>query len=57
VFAGAAGGFSVGNSASIAVAALSGAGAEKDLIAGGTAPRLATTGDLIYAQNGCSPQK
>jgi serine/threonine-protein kinase len=52
VFAGAVGGFSVGNSASIAVAALSGARAEKDLIPGGTAPRVATTGDLIYAQNG-----
>src|SRR5665213_926264 len=36
----------------IAAAALDGSGTEKDLIAGGSAPRLAATGDLIYMQNG-----
>jgi serine/threonine-protein kinase len=52
VFAGGGSGFTFATSASIATAALGGAGAEKDLIAGGTAPRLAATGDLVYAQNG-----
>jgi hypothetical protein len=37
--------------ASIALAAVGGTGADKDLIAG-TAPRITAAGDLIYAQNG-----
>ena len=44
--------FSFSTTGSIAAAALSGAATEKDLIPGGTAPRLAATGDLVYAQNG-----
>jgi serine/threonine-protein kinase len=52
VFAGGGSGFTFATSASIAAAALGGAVAEKDLIAVGTAPRLAATGDLVYAQNG-----
>jgi Tol biopolymer transport system component/tRNA A-37 threonylcarbamoyl transferase component Bud32 len=52
VFAGGTAALSFANDASIAAVALSGAGTEKDLVAGGTAPRLAATGDLIYAQNG-----
>jgi eukaryotic-like serine/threonine-protein kinase len=52
VFAAGPAGPAFGGAASIAVAAISGEGAEKDLIERGTAPRLASTGDLIYAQNG-----
>jgi serine/threonine protein kinase len=37
---------------SITAVALGGSETEKDLIARGTSPRLAATGDLIYAQNG-----
>jgi eukaryotic-like serine/threonine-protein kinase len=52
VFAGGTTPYSLGAStSSIAVAALNGASVEKDLIAGGTAPHLAATGDLLYAQN------
>jgi eukaryotic-like serine/threonine-protein kinase len=50
LFAGGAVGFAFGNSASIAVAPLGGAGEEKDLIAG-TMPHLTATGDLLYVQN------
>jgi len=52
LFAGGAAGLSFVNTATIGAAALDGAGAEKDLIAGGSAPRLTATGDLIYVQNG-----
>src|ERR1700676_231388 len=52
VFAGGTEGLNFANNSFIAAAALGGTGAEKDLIVGGTAPRLAATGDLIYAQNG-----
>ncbi|MBZ5622037.1 MAG: protein kinase [Acidobacteriia bacterium] len=37
---------------SIATAAFGGAGTAKELISGGTAPRLTATGDLVYAQSG-----
>jgi serine/threonine-protein kinase len=43
---------SFANKSSIAVAALGGAVTVKELIPGGTAPRLTATGDLVYAQNG-----
>jgi len=52
VFAAGGSGFAFASSASIATAGLGAGGAEKDLIAGATAPRLAATGDLVYAQNG-----
>jgi eukaryotic-like serine/threonine-protein kinase len=52
VFASSATGLNFANNSSISATVLGGAAAEKDLIAGGTAPRLAATGDLIYAQNG-----
>ena len=50
LFASGGSGFTFGNRASIAVAALGGTGEEKDLIAG-TMPHLTATGDLIYAWN------
>jgi serine/threonine-protein kinase len=43
---------SFASKSSIAAAALGGAGTAKELIPGGTAPRLTATGDLVYAQNG-----
>jgi Tol biopolymer transport system component len=49
--AGAAGVLFAG-SASIAAATIAGTGPEKDLVAGGSAPHLAATGDLIYVRNG-----
>jgi hypothetical protein len=52
VFGAGASVFSFGFTASVAAAGLDGGGAEKDLISGGTVPRLAATGDLIYARNG-----
>jgi eukaryotic-like serine/threonine-protein kinase len=52
LFAAGTGSISFAGTASIAAAPLDGAGAEKDLIAGGTAPRLTATGDLIYVQSG-----
>ena len=52
IFADGVNGLSFLNNASIAVATLRGAGTEKDLIAAGTSPHLAATGDIIYAQNG-----
>jgi serine/threonine-protein kinase len=52
LFAGGSAGFAFASTASIAAVALDGAGAEKDLAPGGSAPRLAVTGDLIYVQKG-----
>jgi hypothetical protein len=52
LFAGGTGSVTFVGSASIAAVTLDGAGAEKDLIAGDSAPRLAATGDLIYVHNG-----
>ena len=52
LFAGAGRNIAFASISSIAAAALDGSGAEKDLLAGGSAPRLAATGDLIYVQNG-----
>ncbi|MCU1262889.1 MAG: hypothetical protein JWO80_5774 [Bryobacterales bacterium] len=52
LFASGPAGFSFSSSASIAAARLDGTGAVKHLIARGSAPRLAATGDLIYVQNG-----
>ena len=52
VFAGGTANLSFASNSSVAAFALSDGGTEKDLVAGGTAPRLTATGDLIYAQNG-----
>ena len=52
VFASGTNPLSFANKSSIAAAALGGAGTAKELIPGGTAPRLTATGDLVYAQNG-----
>jgi Tol biopolymer transport system component/predicted Ser/Thr protein kinase len=52
LFAGGSAGFAFATNATIAVADVDGAGEEKDLIAGGSEPRLAATGDLIYMRNG-----
>jgi eukaryotic-like serine/threonine-protein kinase len=52
LFAAGSAAISFAGTASIAVAALDGADVERELIAGGSAPRLAATGDLIYVRNG-----
>jgi Tol biopolymer transport system component/predicted Ser/Thr protein kinase len=52
LFASGTGAYYFGTKVSIAAAPLNGGGAEKDLIAGGTSPRLTPTGYLIYAQGG-----
>ena len=52
VFAGGSAALYFGTKVSIATAPLGRAGVAKDLIAGGTSPRFAANGDLIYAQDG-----
>jgi eukaryotic-like serine/threonine-protein kinase len=52
LFAGGAAGAALASSTSITAATLDGAGPEKDLIVGGSAPRLTAIGDLIYVRNG-----
>ncbi len=52
LFAGGAASFAFASTSSIEAATLDGAGAEKTLIVGGSAPRFTATGDLIYVLNG-----